>query len=144
MSSGTVIRVEKLSYRQELLVSLAGPMVNALLFFAALETNPTFALTNFGLFCYNMLPLYPLDGGRMLRAFLLLSLPEGIASRVEQGIGAACLLFLIGAAVYLTCVLHAGLWPVLLCAFLLLRVGGTISSISNFVLDKQGFPCYNE
>ena len=144
MSSGTVIHVGDLSYRQELIVSLAGPMVNGLLFFATIRRIPTFALINLALFCYNMLPLYPLDGGRLLRAFLQITLPSGIALRLEKGIGAVCLALLTGLAVYLTCGLHAGLWPVLLCAFLILRVGGTISSISNFLLDKQGIPCYNK
>ncbi len=143
-SSGTVMEVGEMPYRKELLVSLAGPLVNGLLFFATLKNDPTFALVNLGLFCHNMLPLYPLDGGRILRAFLQLSLPEAVATAIEQGIGIACLLMLTGTAVYLTCVLHVGLWPVLLCAFLLLRVGGTISPISNFPLDKQGFPCYNK
>ena len=142
-SSGTVIRVGELSYRQELLVTMAGPLVNVLLFLSTLRQFPPFALINLGLFCYNMLPLYPLDGGRMLRALLRLSLSHGIATGVEQGIGALCLLLLGGASAYLTCVLHAGLWPVLICAFLYLRMGGTISSISIFALDKWGNPCYN-
>ena len=144
MSSGTVIQVGDLSYRQELMVSLAGPLVNGLLFFATIRCMPAFALMNLGLFCYNMLPLYPLDGGRLLRAFLQIILPTDIALHLEKGIGATCLMLLTGLSVYLTCGLHAGLWPVLVCAFLILRVGGTISSISNFLLDKQGIPCYNK
>ena len=111
---------------------------------AFMEKKPVFALVNLGLLCYNLLPVYPLDGGRILRAFLCIVLPENVALCLERGSGAVSLLVLMGGAVYLTCGIHVGLWPVLLVAFLLVRVGGTISPISNFVLDKQEFPCYNK
>ena len=142
--NGTVIEAGVLSYRQEVIVGLAGPLVNILLSIAMLHKAPVFALVNFALFFYNMLPFYPLDGGRLLRALLHLSLSERQASCTERFAGGICMLTLVALAVYLTCVLHAGLWPVLLCAFLLLRLGGTISVISIFLLDKRGIPCYNK
>ena len=45
---------------------------------------------------------------------------------IERIIAALCLAMLTALCCYLTCVWHAGLWPVLVCALLLLRIAGTI------------------
>lgn len=124
--SGAVLETEVLPYRKEIAVALAGPTVNgaALLLFS--KRAPLFALVNFCLLAYNLLPFYPLDGGRILHALLHLLLSDRMARALERGISAVCLMLLIAFSCYLTCVWHAGLWPVLVCGFLLLRVSGTI------------------
>ena len=124
--SGAVIETDLLPYRREIAVAMAGPALNAaaLSFFAI--RAPLFALVNFCLLAYNLLPFYPLDGGRILRALLHLLLSDRVARALERGIAAVCLSLLIAFSCYLTCVWHAGLWPVLVCGFLLMRVSGTI------------------
>lgn len=124
--SGAVIETEPLAYRKELLVAAAGPAVNAALLILAIHRAPLLALVSLCQLLYNLLPLYPLDGGRILRALLLLSLPERAARLVERGVATVCLLALLGFSCYLTCVWHAGLWPVMAFGFLLVRVAGTI------------------
>lgn len=42
--------------------------MNLALLLAFSRTLPRFALVNFCLLAYNLLPFYPLDGGRLLRA----------------------------------------------------------------------------
>jgi Zn-dependent protease/CBS domain-containing protein len=105
--------------REELWVALSGPLVN-LLIAAGLLTwvgvqqgfvslaqlrEPTdanlaerVALGNLLLFVFNLLPAYPMDGGRMLRAFLSLRLPEEEATRIAAGAGQglAILMGLVG------------------------------------------------
>lgn len=76
-----LINKNSLSYTQEIFVSIAGPAVNLVLFFAVIISEAVFgynyilsflAAGNFFLFLINMLPIMPLDGGRALYALLLL------------------------------------------------------------------------
>ncbi len=94
--------------REELWVALAGPLVNvviaALLFgwVAAigqlqpieLLREPTdanlaerIAIGNLLLFLFNLLPAYPMDGGRILRALLALRRPEEQATAIAASAG---------------------------------------------------------
>lgn len=94
--------------RQELWIALAGPMVNFLIaacllgwmaahqgFLALRElAQPTdanlaqrIALGNLVLCVFNLLPAYPMDGGRILRSVLALSRPEEEATRIAAGAG---------------------------------------------------------
>ena len=104
--------------REELWIALAGPMVNlvlglALLVWAAHQQGfealeklrePTngnlaerLALGNLVLWLFNLLPAYPMDGGRVLRGFLALSRPEEEATRMAATAGQG-LAFLMGLA----------------------------------------------
>lgn len=124
--TGAVLYTPPLAYGRELLAAAAGPAVNAVCTLAFLHAWPRFALVNLLLLFYNLLPLYPLDGGRILRAALHLLLPDNAAVLVEKILAAVVLAAITAAACCLTCVWHAGLWPVILCALLLLRVTGTV------------------
>ena len=119
---GVILETGPLSYRYELAVSLSGPAVNALLLFLTAKSSPLFALVNLCLLLYNMLPLYPLDGGRALCATLHLLLNERTAHFMEILLGALCFLCILSVCIYLTCMWHAGLWPILLGGMLLFRI----------------------
>jgi len=105
--------------REELWIALAGPLVNFLIAagllawmwmrsgWIALEQlrEPTdanlverIALGNLLLFVFNLLPAYPMDGGRILRSFLALRRSEEEATRIAAGAGQslAILLGLLG------------------------------------------------
>ncbi len=125
-AGGVILETSPLSYRHELVVSLAGPTVNVLLLFLTARSYPLFALVNLCLLLYNMLPLYPLDGGRALRATLHLLLEERAAHAMETLLGVLCFLSILITCIYLTCVWHAGLWPILLSGMLLFRILETI------------------
>jgi Zn-dependent protease/CBS domain-containing protein len=106
---GGVSRPERQpSAREELPIALAGPLVNFAIAvalagwvasrqgFVALEklVEPTdanlaerLALGNLMLFLFNLLPAYPMDGGRILRSLLALRLPADQATRVAAGAG---------------------------------------------------------
>ncbi len=82
----TITRAEDLtlSYRQEICSALAGPFVNlvlaALFVFLYLwqRTNTflTAAVVNLSIFAFNAIPVFSLDGGRALEAFLRAHITE--------------------------------------------------------------------
>ena len=112
---GAVLRTGPLRYRDELLAAAAGPAMNLALLLAFSRTLPRFALVNFCLLAYNLLPFYPLDGGRLLRAVLRTLLPLRAAVWAERGVCLLCGALLLACAGYLTLCWHAGPWPLLVC-----------------------------
>jgi Zn-dependent protease/CBS domain-containing protein len=120
---GGVARLERQPRpREEFWIALAGPMVNAFIAaalfawvlawdgFVPLELlhEPTdanlaqrIAIGNLLLFAFNLLPAYPMDGGRILRSTLALWKTEEDATRIASGAGQA-LAILMGLAGLLT------------------------------------------
>ncbi len=104
--------VNRLSYGRELLVTLAGPMVNLLSapLLAALsarlgwEWGYLFAGAHTVLGVYNLLPIPPLDGGRALYLLLAWRWGPDAGERVATlaGVSAAATLTVLGAYLTLT------------------------------------------
>jgi Zn-dependent protease/predicted transcriptional regulator len=108
---GGLARLERMpdDPRQELWVALAGPAVNvviAVALFAVLQVTGTFAplatlnvasgsflerlmLVNVSLVGFNMLPAFPMDGGRVLRAVLAIRMDYTRATQLAANIGQA-------------------------------------------------------
>ncbi len=106
---GGVARLERMpdDPRQELWVALAGPAVNVILGAAAWGwlqvtreglnlaavdiTSGTFAerilLVNISLVVFNMLPAFPMDGGRVLRALLAMRMEYTRATQIAANLG---------------------------------------------------------
>ncbi|HEY2783552.1 MAG TPA: site-2 protease family protein [Fimbriiglobus sp.] len=118
---GGVARLDRMPEKpyQELAVALAGPAVNVaiILFVAPLMLFGGYGIglnsiagswveafwhrmlwVNIGLFLFNMLPAFPMDGGRVLRAILALFVPRTQATEVAANVGTvfAGLFFLAG------------------------------------------------
>ncbi|MFD2203508.1 site-2 protease family protein [Shivajiella indica] len=115
---GGIARLEKLPEdpKQELWVAFAGPLVNIVLFillsvvltftgynFENLEEikiQPNtillyIASANLILALFNLLPAFPMDGGRVLRAFLSIKLPRAKATQIAGGIGQFLAIFFV-------------------------------------------------
>ncbi len=106
---GGISRIERMPEkpRQELAVALAGPAVNvviaaALFIFLGISKawaplgelsliRGSFAervlVANISLLFFNLLPAFPMDGGRALRALLAFWMSYGQATRVAAGVG---------------------------------------------------------
>jgi Zn-dependent protease len=82
---------------QELVIAVAGPAVNAVLFTLALvawlatgsEVLLAGAAINLVMGVFNLIPAFPMDGGRVLRAGLSLLMGHVRASRVAMSVGKA-------------------------------------------------------
>lgn len=83
--------MESLSLFRRLLVIIAGPMVNLVLF--VVFQSPV----NLGLFVLNLLPVYPLDGGRLLHYILGCCLGVLRANRVQSFLSRLTAMCIIGA-----------------------------------------------
>lgn len=103
---GGVARLQRLPRAPgaELLITLAGPAVNfaiaALIFCFILFAQATFGLSltlgsilsellwiNLGLGLFNLIPAFPMDGGRILRALLSMMLGRADATRIASTVG---------------------------------------------------------
>lgn len=79
--AGASIQTESLSDWQTIFCSLAGPL-GGLLLLLAVRVFPQAAICAVLLSIYNLLPIFPLDGGRVLYGFMHMILPECICKRV--------------------------------------------------------------
>ena len=93
--------------KKEIIVALAGPLVNVLLiviispFLLLNNQAPTiFILINCMILAYNLLPIHPLDGGRVLRATLSLFLDYASATWWAVRIGQTLGVFVILTAIH--------------------------------------------
>lgn len=91
-----------LGYRQELLAALAGPLVNLVCGALFCMRSPAFAAYSLMLGIYNLLPVWPLDGGRAVRCALAQHLPLARAEAVSRRSSFAVCAALLLAGIILT------------------------------------------
>ncbi len=104
---GGIARLERMPEKpsEEMVVALAGPLVNVVIagvLWAALGASGTWASpfdpradsllhqllkVNLMLVVFNMIPAFPMDGGRVLRALLAMRLPYARATQVAASVG---------------------------------------------------------
>ena len=105
-----------------LLAALAGPLVNLVCGALFCMRSPAFAAYSLMLGIYNLLPVWPLDGGRAVRCALAQHLPLARAEAVSRRSSFAVCAALLLAGIILTFFRRAGLWPLGTAAYLTLRL----------------------
>lgn len=117
---GAVIGTDAMLPWQELVCVLAGP-VGGLMLLLLVRWFPRLAICAGIHSLYNLLPLYPLDGGRAVRCLCRFFLPPDRGEALCEGMELLCRLGLLFLAFYGTAVRHLGIMPLLGVGLILLR-----------------------
>lgn len=152
MPYGTVVNgaIEGLSYKDEIRVAFYGPLFNlgVCVFFVCLwwlvpESYPyldTVVFSNLCIFAINLLPAYPLDGGRILSATLSLYMSRKKSLLIVKILGIILCVFLLALFVY-SCILKQANISILFFALFILFGALSKSKENTYVkiLYGQGY-----
>ena len=117
---GTVMQTEPLRSLVEILSSLAGPLGGFLLLLFA-RHFPAVAICGLFHSFYNLIPLFPLDGGRAVCALIRKIFPSQLGDRIIIVIENIVAIIFIIIGIYGTFFLKLGPIPLALSAILLLQ-----------------------
>lgn len=117
---GAKISTQPMTQKQELICALAGP-IGGILLILFYRWIPAISLCAFVQTLYNLLPLYPTDGGRALQCCAYLLLPEKYAHRFTWGLEIVTLSMILAASIYGSFGLHLGIIPLLFAFSVLLQ-----------------------
>ena len=107
--NGAVMNTPCMPYSKEAICAIAGPLAGFVLLFVA-RWMPKVAVCGFLQSLYNLLPIYPMDGGRVLRSLAQSWFDFHIAANICKWIERLVLCVLCGICLYLT--FAASLGPV--------------------------------
>lgn len=118
--NGAVMDTDLSDVNSEILCALAGPIGGLLLILVG-RWCPRIALCGLFQSIYNLIPIYPLDGGRAVCGILRILFSEATSKRIEIRLEKGILLLFLLLAVYLALCLKLGLIPLLLAIILILK-----------------------
>lgn len=116
---GVTMCSQPLSFTREGICALAGPVGSFLLLFAA-RWFPRVAICGVIHGLYNLLPLLPMDGGRVLRALIYHIFPPPRARRIFQRVHR--FLWTLLSIVFMLAFAKTGIYALLLGIFLVRRI----------------------
>lgn len=119
---GVKMQTETMSYKREILCSLAGPIGSMLPLLTA-SVFPRMAICGLLLSMYNFLPIYPMDGGRAMKALLLCGFRGVKAGKLYNGFENIAVFAVIALCMYIGVRISAGLHACLIALLLLIRSG---------------------
>ena len=118
---GAVMHVEDLPPHKEFLCALAGPLGGFCLLFLA-KWIPRTAFCAFVQSAYNLLPLFPLDGGRILKCFLQFFVQDRSAEKVCNIVSTYFRVILCLLSIWVAFIWKLGLLPLVFAALLNIRI----------------------
>lgn len=133
---GASMQIPDMTRGRELICALSGPLGSLLLLVLA-RWFPRIAVCALLQSSYNLLPVYPLDGGRALRCGASLLLPPAWAERICRWIECGCY-FVITAVGFWACFAwKLGVIPLLPAFMILLKTKAAKSSCKPALLGVQ-------
>ena len=133
---GAAMQIPTLTRGRELVCALAGPL-GGLLLLLLLRWFPRVAVCALLQSAYNLLPVYPLDGGRALRCGASLVLPPVWAERICRWMERICYFAITAVGVLACFVWKLGVIPLLPAFMLLLKTNAAKSSCKPGQLGVQ-------
>lgn len=117
---GAVIETEGISDWKEILCAIVGPLgsISGVLF---IRRFPVFALCALVQGVFNLLPVYPMDGGRALRGILHRVCPKQ-AECICKWVQIVTYGSLLFAGIWISAGYFGKFWPFLLCLVVILRL----------------------
>ena len=116
---GAKIETMPIAPEQELLAALAGPLASLLLIISY-RVFPSVAICGLIQFLYNMIPVYPMDGGRVIRCIIIRLCGISQANNIMHVVRVLILLLLLLFSCYTTIVFKTAL-PALVSIILIVR-----------------------
>ena len=116
---GAVIEAEGISGVREIICALAGP-IGSILLLAVAPRFPRTAICGVVHGIYNLLPLFPLDGGSVLRSLLFAFFQPPLAQKIMHWSQMLMLLLIIACCVLLS--FRIGVMPIFLCLLTLGKI----------------------
>ena len=120
--SGVTIKTGQMKESHELIVALAGPTGSLLLLLFA-EYIPALALCALFQSAYNLIPIFPYDGGRALRCIFLTVLPGETGEKMFRFVEKIVLMLLALICVCLMVRFNLGFFPILMLLSVLVKMG---------------------
>ncbi len=118
---GAKLPLPPMSRKKEMLCALAGPAGSLLLLFLV-RWAPRTAICGVFQAMYNLLPVYPLDGGRALQCLLSMLIPPPKAAKCASITEKVCFTGMILLSMYGLLVLRIGVLPLVWAGILILRI----------------------
>lgn len=119
---GAVIQAGEMGNLQELICACGGPATSILLGAAMLRSCPELALVSLLLGGVNLVPIYPMDGGRILRSILMRCCWKHAALILRITAYGTAAIFMV-LACWVTAWRQSGVWPIFAALVLLWRAG---------------------
>lgn len=116
--SGAVIHASSMTVRKQLFCIFAGPATSLLLILTGRYT-PQLALCGLVQGCFNLLPIYPLDGGRALHCITEAIFPTETAGSICKWIENTVIIAIVCLGLWASYVLKLGVEPIVISVLIL-------------------------